>query len=763
MSEFSCVGRSLPKVDVLKKALGETVYTGDIKLPGMLYGRVLKSPHPHAKILRVDTAGAEKLKGVKAVVTHRDAPRILWGTHVPPYCVYDQYVFDSRVRFVGEPVAAVAAVDEDVAEEALELINVDYEVLPAVYDPEEAMKPDAPQLHPEIPGVKNNVAKTVEGGQGNVEKGLKEAYSVFEDRYATSRVAHCCLERHVCVCSFDRAGKLTVWSPTQNPFSMRSALAKILGMPLSMVRCMVPSIGGGFGAKSELIVEPFAALLAKKTGRPVKMEYSREEVFSATRTRHPCIVELKTGVTRDGLFTARVIKAVFDTGAYASHGPCVVPYGLGAGVSLYRCPNVKYVGYCVYTNTPVAGAFRGYGNPQINFAVESQIDLMAEELGIDPKEFRLKNHVRSGDVTAIGWQITSCGIEECVRKGAERIGWDKKRKTPKGAGGKARGVGMASMIHSTGYCLGSDTASAMIKLNEDGTVTLITGAPDIGQGSDTVLAQMVAEELGIRVRDVYLITADTDICPYDYGVYASKTTFIVGNAVKATAAEVKRQLLEVAARMLDAKVEDLEAGGQRIYVKRNPSRSAPISDVIRFAQFSEGRTIMGKADYDTPNTESPDVRSFYGRIAPTHPFGAQFAEVEVNTETGDVKVLKMVSAYDVGRAINPQTVEGQIEGALHQGIGYALTEEILLDEKGIMLNPNFRDYKLLTSADMPEAETVIVESIDPDGPYGAKGVGEPGLVPTAAAIANAVYNATGVRIRDLPLTAEKILKALRKV
>jgi xanthine dehydrogenase molybdenum-binding subunit len=753
--EFLVVGKRLPRVDAREKATGTAKFTVDIKLHEMLYAKILRSPHAHARIVQIDTSKAEKLPGVKAVLTHKEAriPFLEW-LGMPT----DEYVLDDSVRYVGDKVAAVAAVSEEVAEEALKLLNVEYEVLPAVFDQEEAMKPGAPKIHPEIPEAENNVSfpnQPILIEVGDIEKGFKEADYIFENTYKTSRQCHCSLEPHVCVASWDNSGKLTFWSSEQTAFFVRERLANALGIPLNKVRVIVPHVGGGFGSKYGYAEEVICALLAKKTCRPVKLECTREEEFATTRTRHPWSIKIKTGVKKDGTFTARYMRAVINTGAYGWHGAGTLMWGGSWFVSLYRCPNIRFEGYPVYTNSPVAGAFRGYGNPQANFAMECQIDEIAERLGMDPLELRLKNHIRTGDVNpANQFTVTSCGLDECMRKGAERIGWNRRQKKPRAVGGiKKRGIGMACMIHGmSSKSLGEDgdIGSAIVKINTDGTAHLLLGIPDIGQGSNTVLAQIAAEELGVRLEDISVTTADTDTTTWNWIALGSRTTVIVGNAVKAAMADAKMQLFEKAAEILQTNVENLVAKDRKIYIRGAPDKGRSIAEVaLAVKNVFPFKVVVGRASYEPP-THLP-------------PFAAQFAEVEVDTETGKVDVLKIVAAHDVGKAINPDAVEGQIEGGLQQSIGYTFTEDMVLDEvTGKPLNPGFRDYKILKAVDMPDIDIILVEPVDPEGPFGAKGVGEVSHVPTAAAIANAIYNATGVRIKELPITPEKILKGLRE-
>jgi xanthine dehydrogenase molybdenum-binding subunit len=720
--------------------------------PGMLHGKVLRSPCAHARIRKIDVSKAERAPGVVSVITHRDVPRIPFsGAGTPPTknLLKDEYILDEKVRFVGDKVAAVAALDEDTAEEALSLIEVEYEELPAVFDPGKAMQPDAPRIHE----AENNIAAHVIKEWGDVERGFEQADLVFEGRYRTSRQSHCAIEPHACVADYSRAsGELRLWTTTHVPFVAQRILSELLSIPMSKVRIIKTSTGGSFGGKNEVILEPLCALLSIKTGRPVKMVMTRDEVFLGTRTRHPCVVDLRTGVKRDGTLTARSVRVILDTGAYASHGPFVMGAMGSREIGLYRSPNVKFEGYCVYTNTPVSGAMRGYGNPQHTFAVESQMDEIAEELGMDPLEFRLKNAIRAGDLNiGTGMRMESCGLQDCMKRGAERIGWKRKRAARRG-GRKRRGVGMAISMHSSGASpFKPECTSSVVTVNSDGTVNLFTGAADLGQGASTVLAQIVAEELGVGLEDVSLIPVDTGVVPFDQGAYASRTTYVVGSAARMAARDAKRQILEEASKVLGVGAEHLEVTGGKIVAKSGKRLETSIAEVIRGSQFSteKGRVIIGKASFQPPGN------------APY--FGAQFAEVEVDTETGQVKILKVVSAQDVGKAINPLGVEGQMEGMVHMGAGYALTEGLLINGGGRVLNPNFIDYKILHATEMPYIETIIVESGEPSGPFGAKGLAEGGLAPTAPAIANAIYNAVGVRIREIPLTSERLLKELVKM
>ncbi|WP_309493066.1 xanthine dehydrogenase family protein molybdopterin-binding subunit [Candidatus Hecatella orcuttiae] len=753
--ELSVVGKPLPKIDAYEKAVGKARYTVDLNLPGMLHAKILRSPYAHARILKIDTSKAERLPGVKAVLSHKEA-RIILG---------DEAVLDDKVRYVGDKVAAVAATSEEAAEEALELIEVKYEVLPAVFDPEEAMKPEAPIIHPDVPLVKGkgNLRDPVfDYGVGDVEKGFKEADYVFENRYTTQRQAHCCLEPDVGIASWDPSGKLTYWTSVQGAFIVRGILARGLNMPENMIRVIVPPVGGGFGAKYGRLEDVLCALLAKKTGRPVKLECSREEEFVTTRVRSYSVFWTKTGVKKDGTFTARYVRAIIDMGAYA-YGIYMAQRAGAWLITPYSCPNCRYEGYAVYTNTPSSGAFRGFSSVPIHFALESEINRIAEELGIDPLEFRMKNRRKTGEINPYNnVPIDAKGFDECMVKGAERIGWRRKRgRREKVEGVKRRGVGMAISVHFA-PALHPDMlvpGVAEINVNADGTIHLLIGVTDIGQGINTTCAQIAAEELGVRLEDVTVSNIDTDVNPWGWLVAASSTLMQTGGAVRAAAAKVKKQLFEHAAKMLEVPPEELEAKDRRIYVKKESERGIEISDVIRQA----GAPSISPYFVDAKAAYTFGAKATYTVPMYIPPWGAQFAEIEVDTETGQVKVLRLVAAHDVGKAINVSIVEGQIEGSLQNSIGYALTEELMLDKTtGQVLNPDFLDYKILHTTDMPKIDVILVETNSPAGVFGAKGVGEMGHIPTAAAIADAVYDAVGVRIKELPLTPEKILKALRE-
>lgn len=755
----SNIGKRTPKLDAEDKARGKAIFVQDVKLPGMLHAKILWSAHPHARIVSLDTGRARALPGVAAVITARDLP-----AHNCGFMKDNPPLKRDMVRSLRDEVAAVAAVDEETAEEALELIEVKYEPLPAVFDPEEAMLRSSPQLHEKAPG--NRVNMKYDFQAGDVEAAKKTSAHIVRDRFRLHFVTHACLATCCCVADWDDKGNLTMYSPTQVPFLYQKDLAEVLGIPGNRVRVIQPAIGGGFGSKLDLYpYEIICAHLARVTGHPVRLSFSRQEEFFASPTRQPAIVECETGVDTQGRLTYRDAHVILDNGAYVSWGATIPYVMMNPFSSLYRVPNVRFSATIVYTNNVYSGAFRGYGNPQGTFAVESQMDMLAEKLGMDPLEFRLLNCTEPGDITPQGMRITTCALRECLQTAADGIGWKAKRGRT-GPGGKdhlKRGVGLASYIHVGGgarvYL--SDGCGAIVKMDDFGKVTLITGSTEIGQGSETVLAQITAEELGVRTEDVSVINSDTDIKPWDVGVHASRTTFIAGNAARMAASKLKKILLEHAAAVLGIGADGLDINDGIIFSKNDEKKSIHYSKVLRKVHFTTGgKVLMAEHFYDPPN-ERQD-RNFCGNISTTYGFGTQAVEVEVDTQTGKVKVIDSLVAYDVGRAINPMLLEGQLEGGIAQGIGYGIYEELKF-EKGVLKNPTFLDYKILTSRDMPPVRSVMIETLDPEGPFGAKGIGESGAIPTAAAIASAVFDATGARIRELPLNPERVLGALREM
>ncbi len=761
MQEFITIGKRIPKMDAEEKVTGRAIYIHDLKLPGMLYGKILYSPHPHALIKSIDTSKAERLPGVKAVLTGYNIPSIKFGFYKD-----NTPLKANKVRSCRDEVAAVAAIDPEIAEEAIDLIKVEYEILPPIFDPEEAMKEGAPLIHEEHVGGKDKKPTNVLNLPwrlvvGDVDEARKNSAFIAEDRFKVTWVTHCCMGTSGCLALFDLKNNLTIYSITQIPSLAQRDFTDALnamGLKEKKVRVIKTTIGGGFGSKLDTYAfEYIAILLAYKTRKPVKILFTREEEFFATSPRQPAIIDIAQGCTKDGTLTFRDIKMILDNGAYTSWGATTPSVMMMPISSLYKVPNVRYIARCVYTNNTYSQAMRGYGNPQATFAIESQIDILAEMAGIDPLDFRLRNANTPGEITPQNFKIVTCGLRECIDAVAQKLDWRQNRGRRDG-----RGIGMASMIHVGGGArvYKSDGCGTIIKIDDFGTVNVITGATDMGQGSDTVIAQIVAEELGVKIEDVVVIHTDTDVCPWDVGAHASRTTFVAGNSALGAAKKIKQMLLEVASQILGESPENMDIRDRIVFSKKDPEKKSPLGKILRSAHYTTGgKMVMAEYFYD-PNNENLD-REFKGNLSVTYSYGTHGVEVEVDKETGQVKILRYVAAHDVGKAINPMLLEGQVYGGATMGIGYALTERLILQD-GKVMNPNFLDYKLLTAKDVPNIEPIVVETNDQYGPFGAKGIGEPGLVPTAPAIANAIYDAVGVRIKELPITPEKILAALKK-
>jgi len=754
--EFSIIGKSVRRDDVLEKVTGEALYTGDVKLPGMLHGKILRSTVAHALIKSIDVSKALAYPGVKAVLTHKDVPRVLhYGSPHPrsASCTKDQYILDDRVRFWGEGVAAVAATTEEIADEALDLIEVEYEPLPAVFDPEEALKPDAPQIHEVGPGG-NLVLPPVHINRGDADAGFAQADFVLEGVFEGGRPHPTYMEPNVCIADWDGSNKLTFWTSTQTSFMVRGILAEVLGLPLTKVRVLVDHMGGGFGAKQDCFQHEFlCALLAKHTRRPVKMEFTRRETFVAGRARHPCKIWLKQGFRNDGTIVARDMKVLYDSGAYGSHGPGVTIVGTSAATSLFRCENIRLEGRCAYTNTPINGAFRGYGVVQTYFPLDIQLDEAAEYLGMDPAEIKLKNAVREGDIAPSNHPIVGHGLETCIRHGMDVLNWKALRqrdRTPDPQSPHIRtGWGVGCEMHgSSAYPGIKEQGNATMKINEDGTVTLLTGAAGLGTGAHTALAQIAAEELGVRFEDVGVIHGDTDVVPWDIGAFASHTTYLVGTAVKIAAEKARRAILERAALKLDVSAAELDLKNAVVFVRENPEQCLTVLEAMGASRGIPAANIVTHGTYEPTKSYS---------------FAAHFVQVEVDIDSGIVQVKRVIPVHDVGRVIHPIAAQGQIEGGIQQGIGHTLTENYVIDKTtGRSLNAGLVDYKMPLSMDMPDIETIILEAApDPGGPWGAKGVGEDPIIAIGPAIANAIFDAIGVRFHHYPITPEDILNGLK--
>jgi 4-hydroxybenzoyl-CoA reductase subunit alpha len=754
--DLSVVGARLPMLDAAQKVKGAALFTDDLVLPGMLYGKILRSTVPHANILNIDTSRAEKLAGVKGVVTGRDIPDRQYG--IVPRAKDEYALARSKVRYIGDDVAAVCAVDPEIAEEAVELISVDYEELPAVFDPLESIKEDAPEIHE---GIKQNTSFGIKKEFGDVQNAFANCDAVFEDTFYSQPVNHAPLEPHAALAQFDPMnGELTIWSCTQIPFFLRRNLSNTLQIPESKVRVIKPKVGGGFGQKIDMYAKDFcAAWFAMQLNRPVKFLYEREEVFIATRQRHPMVITVKTGVKKDGTILAQKFKAHADGGAYNSTAPTMIALSCFFLMIPYRVPNLIYEGYHVYTNKPVGGAMRGHGIPQARFAVERQLDMIADRIGVDPVEMRIKNSIQAGEPHPAGFVINTCGFSDSVKEAAAAIGWTQKRgKLPPG-----RGVGLAGASFPSGVSNMSHISSgAVVQVGRDGAVNVLTGAADIGQGAETVISQIVAEELGVRLEDIRITAADTGITPLDPGTFGSGVTVRAGNAARLAAISVRQKLFDLVADKLEANAHDLDIRDRNIFVKGSPDRSMSLAQALKTYQYADlPMPIVGRGSWMAPASEPTTLFEEDGNFAPNYSFMTQAAEVEVDLNTGKVKLVKMVTAHDCGRPINPMLVEGQLEGSVVGGMGQALYEHVIM-EKGQMMNPSFVDYGFPTFLEMPEIEAIEVETDDPIGPYGAKEAGEGTQLSPAPAIVNAVYDAIGVDFLELPLTPEKILKALAK-
>lgn len=760
--DHAIVGQGVTRYDAPDKVTGRARYTADIHLPGMLHGKILGSPIAHGRITRLDVSKARALPGVVAVLTGADVPDTWYG--VSPAREDEQILARDRVRYVGDEIAAVAAVDEETAERALRLIEVEFDPLPAVFDPETAMAPGAPLIHPENPRYAGNINTRVDWHFGDVERGFAEADHIRRRRFVGNRTYQSPMEPHAALARWEAHGnRLTLWSSTQVPHYLHRSLSRTLEIPMGNIRVIRPSVGGGFGAKCEATPLDFcAALFARRTGRPVMMEYSREEMHLHFRGRHKQYIDLKIGVKRDGTITAVEQTVVLDGGAYTSFGVITAYYAGSMLPTLYKMPNYRYDGTRVYTNLPASGAFRGHGVPQPRFAFESLLDMLAEDLGIDPIVIRLRNAMEPGTRTCNALDISSCEFTRTLEQAREASGWnEKKGKLPRGRG---IGVGCGGFVSGAGYPIyRSDFphSNALIRIHEDGTgVSLHIAAAEIGQGSDTVMVQIAAEELGVPYEQVWLVECDTVLSTLDLGAYSSRLTLMGGNAVRMAAQQVKLQLFDIVARELGCDSAALSARGGRIFVKDYPATGMDWAAAARLA-FSRGGPVVGTGFYQPPRSLGGDFKGGTVGTSPAYSFSTVVAEVTVDLETGYVTVDRVTDYSDAGTVINPVTFHGQVEGSIVMGMGETLLEDTLVNAEGRFTNANLHDYLIPTICETPEIRTVAVESYEPHGPFGAKEIGEGSLLPVLGAIANAIYDATGVRVSELPITPEKILAGLR--
>ncbi|MFC2013900.1 xanthine dehydrogenase family protein molybdopterin-binding subunit [Chloroflexota bacterium] len=774
--EYSVVGKSVPRVDAIEKVTGKARYAADFKMPGLCYAKLLSSPYPHARILHIDTSRAEKLLGVRAMVTGQDTLNTMCGG-----LYIDQYIIARDVvRCVGEPVAAVVAETEDIARDAVELIDVDYEVLPAVFDMEEAMKPDCPvNIHPDVlqylripnprdrwhacPEGRHNVFQYWQGIAGDVEKGFKEADLIVENKFYTPRANIASIETHVADAWLEPDGGVTLRLKKQTLHIPKMAISKAFGIPLSKVRFIVPYVGGGFGTTDAEWPESIAVMLAIRSRRPVRLIFDRTEQFAVTPNKPARITYIKDGLKRDGTIIAREIKCISDYGAYsgAYNTYMFVAASMGGAYALYRIPNFKGQSYGVYTNLFPCSAFRGVGNPEMQWAIEQQMDIIADKVVMDPVELRRKHILKEGERQCLGQVTHSIGAEECMDKVAQWLEWDKPPEVNTGPWRRGKGISLCSHFSPTDM-----PSNATVKIHIDGTIEVRHSACEIGQGCDTVLSQIAAEEFGTSMEQIKIVARDTAFTPFEYMTAASRITFNAGNSVIQACRDAKRQLFELAAPRLEVSPESLETKKGRVYLKENPEKSINISDLFLPMGFADvlGGEIVGRGTFHylgvLPDMETGQSEKLWA----FHCYGSHAVQVAVNVDTGEVKVEKAGACIDMGQPINPKMCEQQIEGGIGQGIGHSIYEETVLEE-GMVVNPSFVDYKLPTMMEMPDGKNIqalITAAPHNDGPYKAKGFGEGALAPFYAALGNAFCNATGVRIKDMPLTREKVLKALKE-
>jgi putative selenate reductase molybdopterin-binding subunit len=785
---WSRVGKPDPKVDAVKLVQGKPAFAADFEKRGLLYAKVLHSPHAHARIKHIDARQARALDGVAAVLTWADIPRVIYSTagqSDPIPGPLDTFSLDNKVRFVGDRVAMVAAESEEIAEKALELIEVDYEILPAMLDPGEAMQPGAPRLHDEPEYVNfadsdpaRNLAAHIRIDIGDVEVGFAEADRIFEGDYEVPKVNQAHIEPHVVVTYWDEDDRLVIRTSTQVPFHVRRMLAPVLGLPVKRIRVIKPRIGGGFGGKQEVLIEDVAAHLTIATGRPVLYEYTREEEFIAGRSRHPQRLHMKTGVKFDGTITANAMRVLADTGAYGCHALTVTGNTGHKSMALYvgdgpyrKSPNIQFYADIVYTNHPPAGAYRGYGVPQGFWALERHMEKIARAMGFDPIEFRLKNALRAGELHpfSTAWSegreprpetIETCGLEQCVQQGKAFIGWDQKYNNPKwslvpGKPHLRRGIGVALVMQGTAIPY-LDMGGASIKMNDDGSFNLLVGATDLGTGSDTVLGQMAAEVLGVPLEDVIVYSSDTDFTPFDKGAYASSTTYISGAAVARAAEKAAERIRQRAARMLNEQQDALSEVTSEEIRLADRKALAPDGRIVTLQE------VAHNALHHEDQEQIMAVDSYMSPVSPP-PFAAQFAEVTVDLETGGVVVDRLVMAVDSGVIVNPITASGQIEGGMTQALGYAVSEEMVYDAQGVARERDLRDYHIFAAHEMPALDTIFVETFEPSHPFGVKAVAEIPMDGVAPAVGNAVRDACGADVDTNPVTPEKLWRAFKQV
>lgn len=755
------IGKSVPMIDGLDKVSGRHLFTADMQLPGMLYGKVLRSPYSHARIVKIDASKAKALMGVRAVITGRDMV-------FPKYGVAGQRILDEqllagdKVRYIGDEVAVVAATDPDTAAQALDLIDVEYEQLSALFDPREAME-SAVLIHEDQ---NSNIPYKIDFTRGNIEQGFSEAAVIVEDKFYSPLHYQGYLEPHAAVADCDASGRICLWIPMQSPTLGRGTYANALGIGEDMLRIIQMPIGGSFGGKLEYKLHALCALLAKATSRPVKMVNTREEDFQVGLPRVPMYIKMKLGVRKDGTLAAKQTEIVADNGAYINYGHAIMLSAAHRHDNLYRIKNIATKAWLVYTNKVATGCFRGFGNPQIHFAYESIMDMAAEQLGMDPAEMRLINASQPGDVTPHGWKLLSCGLSDCIKETTEAANWKEIKAKKKDEKERyARGIGIGCCLHVSGnrtFLPDWDGAYCFIRIDTTGKATVFPGETDLGQGSRTTFAQIAANELGFNVSDVNVKLIDTDISPLGLGTFGDRATTLGGNAVRLAAIDAREKIIAVAADKLNTDPEKLIISGGICSSTSGPDKKLSVAEISKLAYYQmAGGLITGHGSYAPPDVRVVDPDTKYGNVSAAYPFVAQISEVEVDRLTGRVKILNLVCAHDLGKTINPLLAEGQVQGAIAQGIGFTLMEDMNI-KNGAIYNRSFERYNMPRITDMPPLTSILVESNDPNGPYGAKGLAEPAFTGIPPSIANAIYDAVGVRIKELPITPEKVLKALQE-
>lgn len=780
--EFTAIGKSLPRKDALEKATGKALYPTGLQLPGMLHAKILRSPHAHAEILSIDTSKAEKYPGVEAVICYKDVPDKRYG-----YGLNDQPMLArGRVRYIGEPVAAVAARDLDTAEEALELIDVKYKVLPGMFDLEDAFRPNTPVVVHEdyekyelqfFPPAKMdvkrpNVANHFIIRKGDVEKGFKEADYVLEGKFKTPRQQHVPMEPHAAMAKIENDGGVTVWASSQQPSLLTNQISTLLEIPPSKIRVVVPYLGGGFGNKTQLKAEGVCIALAKKTGKPVKCAFTREEVNSGTTSRGGTVSRVKIGVNKDGKIVAMQCEILYSSGAYSGDGFVYSTRGPFEAAGTYKIPNLKLDSYLVYVNEPVSGAFRGFGNPELNWGIEIMISQAADKIGMDRAQFRRMNLLKEGDESGFGEIMHSLGTDVCFDKTVKELKWNEPLAKGEGKWKRGRGIALGNK-----YSIAPSASYATVKLHVDGAIEVRVSAIEIGQGSNTILAQFAAEYFGLPLDRIKMVVSDTAVTPFDFGTVSSRITYHVGNAIIKACEGLKKQICELAARKMGVKVEDLEVKGGKVFSKHDPSKKIDTQDLFsptlgmgHIGKYAEvgGELISSATFFSKMGKMDPATNQLLNKHDKSCSFWMEIANgaiVDVDTDTGEVRLRKFINACDVGQCINPLLVEGQLDGGgVGMGLGLGMWEEMIFKD-GKIMNSNFIDYKLPRAVDLPAVEdtiSIIVETPHREGPYGAKGIGEATMICTPAAVADAIHDATGVWMTELPMSSEKLYKLLHE-